>query len=109
MASLSLSSCGVDRALRVASSLTAHELCSQTFVAGRDTEAVFHEYVQPFIGVPVVQDALRYEVNRRRDVTASIARLVLRARRLCRRPWLHGHAQIKRRPGAHSNRAVSPR
>jgi len=36
--SLTLTGCGVDRALHVASSLTAHELCSQTFVAGRDTE-----------------------------------------------------------------------
>ena len=72
-ASLSLSGCGVDRALHVASSVAAHELCSQTFVAGRDTETVFRQYVQPFIGVAVVKDSLRYQVNpERREVTASV-------------------------------------
>ena len=57
--SLALTGCGVDRALHVASSVTAHELCSQTFVAGRDPgTTLFHDYVQPFIGVAVVADRL---------------------------------------------------
>ena len=72
---LTLTGCGVDRALQVASALTAHELCSQTFVAGRDTDTVFRDYVKPFIGVSVVADRLRYEVDReRRDVTATVGR-----------------------------------
>lgn len=68
-----LSACGVGQALRVASSLTAHELCSQTFVAHRDPEAVFREYVRPMVGVPGVKQLLRFEVDAaHHDVTASV-------------------------------------
>lgn len=71
--SLALTGCGVDRALHVASSVTAHELCSQTFVAGRDAGTIFRDYVQPFIGVAAVSNRLRYQVDReRREVTASV-------------------------------------
>lgn len=69
-----LSACGVGRALRVASALTAHELCSQAFVAGRDPELVFRDYVRPMVGVPVVEQLLSYNIDpARREVTASIA------------------------------------
>ena len=71
--SLGLSGCGVDRALHVASSLTAHELCSVTFVEGQDPDQVFHEYLQPFIGVPVVANRLHYVVDReRQEVSARV-------------------------------------
>jgi len=71
--SLGLSGCGVDRALHVASSLTAHELCSTTFVEGQDPDRVFHDYLQPFIGVSVVANRLNYVVDReRQEVTARV-------------------------------------
>ncbi|SKA40018.1 hypothetical protein SAMN02745126_06301 [Enhydrobacter aerosaccus] len=70
---LMLGGCGVDRALHVASSLTAHELCSVAFVEGRDPEPVFHDYLQPFIGVRIVADRLHYTVDHeRRQVTATV-------------------------------------
>lgn len=71
---IALSACGVGQALRVASALTAHELCSHTFIAGRAPEAVFTDYVQAKIGVPVVKQLLRYRVDRaHHEVTASVA------------------------------------
>lgn len=74
LSTFALSGCSLGRALRVASSLTAHELCSQTFVAGQPPDAVFREYVQPMVGVPGVKQALRFQVDtERRQVTASVA------------------------------------
>lgn len=75
---LSLTGCGIDQALTVASSLTAHQLCSQTFVAERDPDAIFNDYIKPFVGVSLVTDRLRYDVNReRREVTATVGRSYL--------------------------------
>jgi CubicO group peptidase (beta-lactamase class C family) len=64
-----------DRAARVAAGLTAHNLCSATFVGGLDPDATFDQQVRI-----LVQGAARfihYSVDRtERSVTASFAWLV---------------------------------
>jgi CubicO group peptidase (beta-lactamase class C family) len=60
--------------LRVASAFTAHQLCAQAFVAEQPAAALMEAYVRPMIGVPVLRDALRHEVDTAaREVRASVA------------------------------------
>jgi CubicO group peptidase (beta-lactamase class C family) len=61
------------QALRVASAFTAHQLCAQAFVAEEPVAPLFHDYVQPMIGAPVVKQSVRYVVDpQAREVRASI-------------------------------------
>jgi CubicO group peptidase (beta-lactamase class C family) len=62
-----------DRALRVASGLTAHSLCSATFISGLDPQSTEDELVKPMLP-GFVGPLLRYQVDRtRKTVDASVA------------------------------------
>jgi CubicO group peptidase (beta-lactamase class C family) len=64
-----------DRALQVASGLTAHNLCSATFTAGLDPQATADELVKPMLP-GFVGPLLRYDVDRvSRTVSANVAGL----------------------------------
>ena len=62
-----------DRAVRVATGLVSHTLCSETFVAGLDPTQTVTEIFQTMPGLRRVLPLLRYEVDRTdRSVTASL-------------------------------------
>jgi len=64
-----------DRALQVASGLTAHHLCASTFTAGLDPQATAEELVKPMLP-GFVGPLLRYRVDRAsKTVEASVAGL----------------------------------
>ena len=63
-----------DRALRVATGMVSHTLCSETFVVGLDTDQSFAETFRSMPGMRRIAPLLRYEVDRRRrSVTATLA------------------------------------
>ncbi|WP_374562563.1 serine hydrolase domain-containing protein [Ideonella sp.] len=63
-----------DRALRVATGVAAHDLCSETFVSGLDPNVVFAESLQPRPGFNLVGWSLVYHVDTaRREVDATLA------------------------------------
>jgi CubicO group peptidase (beta-lactamase class C family) len=65
-----------DRALKAAAGLTAHNLCSATFVAGLDPDSTFRELVQPMLGA-VGARLIHYRVDRKDGmVSASAAGLI---------------------------------
>jgi CubicO group peptidase (beta-lactamase class C family) len=65
-----------DRALRVASGLTAHSLCSAAFISGLDPQSTEDELVKPMLP-GFVGPLLRYHVDRTREIVdASVAGLV---------------------------------
>jgi hypothetical protein len=65
-----------DRLVRAAVGLTAHHVCSATFVAGLDPEPTFRELVRPMIGSFAAR-LVRYRVDSsRREVSASFAGMV---------------------------------
>jgi CubicO group peptidase (beta-lactamase class C family) len=65
-----------DRALRVASGLTAHSLCSAAFISGLDPQSTADELVKPMLP-GFVGPLLRYHVDRTlKTVDASVAGLV---------------------------------
>jgi CubicO group peptidase (beta-lactamase class C family) len=65
-----------DRALRVASGLTAQSLCSAIFISGLDPQSTQDELVKPMLP-GFVGSLLRYQVDRTRKVVdASVAGLV---------------------------------
>ena len=74
---LSLAGCDavrLDRPVRVASGLTSHVLCSETFVAGIDPAQAYAERIKPLLGSGPVDWLLHYDVDRvRRRVTTTIA------------------------------------
>ena len=57
----SLAGLRVDRALRVAAALTAHDACAAAFIQGIDPEAMFRELVQPM--THMAGPGLRYRVD----------------------------------------------
>jgi CubicO group peptidase (beta-lactamase class C family) len=62
-----------DRAVRVATGLISHTLCSETFVAGLDPTQAMAEIFQTMPGVRRVLPLLRYHVDRTdRSVTVSL-------------------------------------
>lgn len=64
-----------DRALRVASGLMAHNVCSATFISGLDPQSTADELVKPMLP-GFVGSLLRYHVDRtRKAVEASVAGL----------------------------------
>jgi CubicO group peptidase (beta-lactamase class C family) len=64
-----------DRALRVASGLTAHNLCSATFISGLDPQSTEDELIKPMLP-GFVGPLLRYHVDRTlKTVDASVAGL----------------------------------
>ncbi|KQR78520.1 hypothetical protein ASG35_08820 [Burkholderia sp. Leaf177] len=65
-----------DRAVRVAAGLTAHNLCSATFVARLDPDATFKEQVQVIIDGPA-SELVHYNVDRtQRSIDASFAWII---------------------------------
>lgn len=66
-----------DRALRVATGVAAHDLCSETFVGGLDPARTFAESLEPRPGFKQVGWAMRYEVDRQRqEVRATLGGLL---------------------------------
>jgi len=64
----------VDRPVRVASGLTSHVLCSETFVSGLDPARVYAERIKPLPGIGMVDWALDYHVDEaHRAVTTTVA------------------------------------
>jgi CubicO group peptidase (beta-lactamase class C family) len=62
-----------DTAVRVATGLVSHTLCSETFVAGLDPDRTFVETVATTPGVRLLRSGLRYEVDRdRRTVRTTL-------------------------------------
>ncbi len=79
LAAATLSGCAswrVDKAARVATGLTSHLICDDTFVSGIDPETAFAERVQPLPGMGPFSWALRRQVDTaQREVTVSMAGL----------------------------------
>jgi len=62
-----------DIAVRVATGLVSHTLCSETFVAGLDPDRTFRETVATTPGVRLLRPGLRYAVDRsRRTVRTTL-------------------------------------
>lgn len=74
---LATAACSVfrpDHALRVATGVAAHDLCSETFVSGLDPEQIFAESLAPRPGFGLVSWAMLVDVDRtRREVRTSLA------------------------------------
>jgi CubicO group peptidase (beta-lactamase class C family) len=69
-----LQGCGLERPIRVATGDVAHVLCSQTFVAGRDPDVIFRDYIARMPVFDRMAPHIRYVVDRRQDeVTATFA------------------------------------
>lgn len=107
-----VSACGVfrpDRAMRVATGVAAHDLCSETFVSGLDPKQVFDESLKPRPGFHLVGWSMRYTIDReRREVRASLAGTL--ASRALHRPGagcvlVHGDAALPAVPPAPPPRA----
>ena len=65
-----------DRAIRVATGVVAHNVCSKTFVSGLDPQAVFSETIERD-GIRRLRGVLRLRVDRTaRSVDASVAGLL---------------------------------
>ena len=68
-----LSGCALLRAPRVATALTAHLLCTQTFVAGQDPQAMFDGYVSRIAGIRLIAGGLSYRVDHQaQEVRATL-------------------------------------
>jgi CubicO group peptidase (beta-lactamase class C family) len=64
-----------DRALQVATGITARTLCSETFISGLDPARVYAESVRPRGGFGVLEHWLHYRVDREaKEVHADLAR-----------------------------------
>jgi len=62
-----------DKTLRVVTGLTAHILCSETFVSGLDSAEVYAQSIVPFRGVRLVAPHMRYAVDRvKREVRVDL-------------------------------------
>jgi CubicO group peptidase (beta-lactamase class C family) len=65
-----------DRAIRVATGVVAHNLCSKTFVSGFDPASVFAEATER-AGIRLLRSALNYRLDRHRQTAdASLAGLL---------------------------------
>lgn len=89
-----------DRALRTATGMAAHDLCSETFVAGLDPELTFAESIAPRAGMTWLSRALRYRVDREaREVRVSLLGAIP-SRAIHRGEWgcvlVHGQEAIPR-------------
>ena len=69
-----LQGCALDPPIRVATGHVAHVLCAETFVAGRDPDVVFSDYIARMPVLDRLAPRLRYAVDRKEEtVTASLA------------------------------------
>lgn len=89
-----------DRALRTATGMAAHELCSETFVAGLDPARTFAESIAPRPGVRWLAWALRTHVDRERREARVSALGMIESRAVHRGRWgcvlVHGDEGIGR-------------
>ena len=60
-----------DKALRVAVSLTAHDVCEAVFVTGRDPELAFREGIAPRPGYRLIARFMHYDVNREKNMAQA--------------------------------------
>jgi hypothetical protein len=68
---MTLGGCALERPLRVATGDVAHVLCAETFVAGRDPDVIFSDYIARMPVMDRLAPRLRYRVDRsNREVTA---------------------------------------
>jgi CubicO group peptidase (beta-lactamase class C family) len=66
----------LDQPLRVASGLTSHVLCSETFVSGFDPAQIYVERVRPLLGSALADTLVHYEADTaKRQVTTTVAGL----------------------------------
>ncbi|HUH85038.1 MAG TPA: serine hydrolase [Stellaceae bacterium] len=66
----------IDRPIRVASGLTSHVVCSETFVSGLDPALVYAERIKPLPGIGPLDWAIHYDVDEAdRAVTTRVAGL----------------------------------
>jgi CubicO group peptidase (beta-lactamase class C family) len=65
---LALTGCSAERAAHVATAMTAHVLCSQSFVAGQDPARILDRYISHAPGLERVARLLRYRVDREAGV-----------------------------------------
>lgn len=63
-AAVVLTGCSTGRAAHVATAMTAHILCSQTFVAGQDPARIFDTYPSQAPGLGRIARFLQYKVDR---------------------------------------------
>ena len=76
-----------DRALRTATGMVAHDLCSETFVAGLDPQRTFGESIAPRPGMRKLGWALRYDVDHaKREAKASLLGAIA-SRAVYREKW----------------------
>jgi hypothetical protein len=69
-----LQGCGLEKPIRVATGHVAHVLCAETFVAGQDPDAIFHDYIARMPVLDRMAPHIRYVVDRKaREVTATFA------------------------------------
>ena len=63
-----------DKTLRVATGLTAHTLCSETFVSHLDPAEIYAQAITPFPGLRLLAPYMHYTVDRANlDVTVDLA------------------------------------
>lgn len=69
-----LQGCGLEKPIKVATGHVAHVLCAETFVAGQDPDAIFHDYLARMPVLDRMAPQIRYVVDRKdREVTATFA------------------------------------
>ncbi|HXQ15234.1 MAG TPA: serine hydrolase [Caulobacteraceae bacterium] len=74
LGAVTLGGCVLERPLRVATGDVAHVLCAETFVAGRDPDVIFKDYIARMPVINRLAPRLRYRVDRTdREVMASFA------------------------------------
>lgn len=91
-----------DRALRTATGMAAHDLCSETFVAGLDPKQTFAQSIAPRPGVSALARALRYRIDdETREVQVSLLGAI-ESRAIYRDKWgcvlVHGDERIDNPP-----------
>jgi CubicO group peptidase (beta-lactamase class C family) len=73
IAAAALGGCAADKPFRVATGDVAHVLCAETFVAGQDPNAIFHEYLAKMPVMDRLAPVMSYNVDReRREVRARL-------------------------------------
>ena len=93
-----------DRALRTATGMAAHDLCSETFVAGVPPEKTWRESILPRPGMRWLTWAMRYQIDREhREATSSLLGL-LSSRAIHRPRWgcvlVHADERVADPPAA---------
>ena len=75
-----LQGCALEKPIRVATGDVAHVLCAEAFVAGRDPNVIFRDYLARMPVLDVLAPRIHYVVDRKnREVTAMLAGVSARA------------------------------